>query len=685
MMKISFRLYKILIFLGGVITFCWLLLIPIDLKNAWLLGYSKSRAIMILLVLLLNLPIAYLLALSFKNKKKYQKITRFVGKRILSKAHIRVTVIISLLAIVVGIFFLLISFGATDQHLRGIFSRLAPLMFLAIISGTITLFFLYYNDLVPTQKLTLIRVQMLETVLLSILLLFFLTISVGSIQNKSYTADEFRHYRYGKNILELDSSRFDDSKMPFSALNAIPKKIIPLIPNKYLNSRLVNPIFTGRIFTIFFSMGIAYFVYRWARSLYGVYAGFFAILLYVLDPNIIAHSRLITTDIYAVGMILLTLYTFWRFCNNKNWKNFFLSAIILGISQLAKYTSAYLYPILLTIALIRIFPAWATSFRKGQYHDIWKDLKSSFKYVLLFLIISLLIINVGFLFNRTFTPLEEYSFRSELFQSAQVKFSKIGFMPVPVPYPYLEGLDWVKERERTGAGYGNIYLFGEVREAEGFNGYYIYASLLKVPIATQIFIISALILYITKRKNFNFIQNEIFLFIPIGFFFIYFNFLFRTQIGIRFYLVLFPFLYILSGALVSKWASMRKSLKIITLALTIYLATSVISAYPNYIQYFNEIIWDRRNAYKYLIDSNLDWNQEEGKLRHYLETLPEAEYQPEQPRYGTIVVSPNELAGMWYEEEFRWLRDNFQPTDTIEDVYLIYEISKDEFEEVFGR
>ena len=488
-----------------------------------------------------------------------------------------------------------------------------------------------------------------------------------------------------ESALKLDSSRFDDSKMPFSTLNAIPKKVIPLIINHYLSPDLVDPFLLGRVITIFFSMGIAYFLYQWAKSLYGIYAGFFAMLLYILDPNIIAHSRLITTDMYAVGMILLTLYTFWRFCNHKTWKNFFLSAIVLGISQLAKYTSIYLYPILLVIILIRVFPTWTAHFRKKQYLLIWKDIKTGFKYAILILVISLIIINLGFLFNRTFTPLEDYSFRSELFQSIQENLSEIGFIPVPIPYPYLEGLDWVKERERTGAGYGNIYLLEEIRIGEGFSGYYIYASLLKVPIATQIFIILSAILYISKRKDFDFMRNEVFLFIPIAFFFIYFNFLFRTQIGIRFYLVLFPFLYIFSGAIILSWASTRKSFKIITLALTIYLATSVISSYPNYIQYFNELIWDRRNTYKYLIDSNLDWYQEKDKLHRYLESHPEAKYQPKRPSYGTIIMSPNELVGIWDEDEFRWLRDNFQPLDTIEDVYLIYQISEDEFTEVFGR
>ena len=683
-MKISFRLYKTLIFLGGIIALCWLLLIPVDLKNAWFLGYSRSRVLMIFLLVLCDLFVAYLLVFSFKNQEIYRKMLRLVEERILREAFLKAIIIVSLLATMAGALFLLLSFVTVDEYLHGVFSRLAPLMFLTVTNGALTLLFLCFNDLISKDELALIRIQIVETALLSILLLFFLAINVGSIQNKSYTADEFRHYRYGMNMLELNSSRFDDSKMPFSALNAIPKKIASLISNQYLNPRLADPL-TGRIFTILFSMVIAYFVYCWARSLYGALAGFFAILLYILDPNIIAHSRLITTDIYAVGMILLTLYTFWLFCNNKNWKSLLFSAVMLGLCQLAKYTGAYLYLILLSIALIRVFPAWATSFRRKQYLNVWKDLKSGVKYVLIFLTISMVIINLGFLFNRTFTPLEDYSFRSELFQSIQAKLSKVGFMPVPVPYPYLEGLDWVKQRERTGAGYGNIYLFGEVREGEGFNGYFIYASLLKVPISTQVFIMLAFVLYLLGRKEFNFIKNEIFLLAPVIFFFIYFNFFFRTQIGIRFYLIIFPFIYIFCGGLIRRWISMRKGRQVFIVGLLVYLGASVLFAYPNYISYFNELVWDPRNAYKYLIDSNLDWKQAERQLNYYLKTHPTAQFQPEQPTFGTIVVSPNDLAGMWYVEEFQWLRDNFYPQATIEDVYLIYEISEAEFEEVFGQ
>ena len=52
-----------------------------------------------------------------------------------------------------------------------------------------------------------------------IIILFIAFVSVVA-QEKSLMADEAKHYKYGMNILNGDSDRFDDSKMPVSALNA---------------------------------------------------------------------------------------------------------------------------------------------------------------------------------------------------------------------------------------------------------------------------------------------------------------------------------------------------------------------------------------------------------------------------------------------------------------------------------
>jgi hypothetical protein len=60
----------------------------------------------------------------------------------------------------------------------------------------------------------------------------------------------------------------------------------------------------------------------------------------------------------------------------------------------------------------------------------------------------------------------------------------------------------------------------------------------------------------------------------------------------------------------------------------IYLIGSVIGAYPHYIPYFNELIGDQKNAYKYLVDSNLDWDQALGIRDQYLLDNPEAIFEP---------------------------------------------------------
>ncbi len=56
-------------------------------------------------------------------------------------------------------------------------------------------------------------------------LALIIVLNVVGLSHKQLTYDEGNHYRYGQNILNLDSTRFDDSKMPFSALNALPSKI----------------------------------------------------------------------------------------------------------------------------------------------------------------------------------------------------------------------------------------------------------------------------------------------------------------------------------------------------------------------------------------------------------------------------------------------------------------------------
>ena len=531
------------------------------------------------------------------------------------------------------------------------------------------------------------------------LLTIGLLIDIFSVVHKSKTIDENAHLRYGIQMLHLNSNRFDDSKMPFSILNAIPYCIaIHSIDYSHgffynlatkiagFNRKLPNSkirayigIMAGRIGTILFSLITAFFVFKWSNELYGLSAGYLSVFLYIFSPNIIANSQLITTDIFAAGMATIATYYFWRFIRSESRKDFILSAFTLGLAQLAKYSCVFLYIIFIIIVIIKNINRIFNMIRNNEFKKILIMVKKSFLYGFYFLVISLFIINIGFLFNKSFTPLKEYKFKSRLFREVQ-SLTIIKNIPVPVPYPYLEGLDWVKFREDTGNGYGNIYLLGKLHTKnirfEGFNGYYFYAMLFKVPISIQILFFLSFILYILNRRKYNFINNELFIFCPIVFYLIFFNFFMNAQIGIRHIIIIFPLMFIFCGSFINDWNKINLWRKVTVAILSIYLVFSVMSYSPHFLSYFNEIVWNRTQAYKYLADSNIDWGQNQWYLRKYLEKHPDVIVNPKYPVSGEIVVSVNKLVGIYNPSQYKWLRKNFKPVGQIAYSYLIYDVTK---------
>ena len=79
----------------------------------------------------------------------------------------------------------------------------------------------------------------------------------------------------------------------------------------------------------------------------------------------------------------------------------------------------------------------------------------------------------------------------------------------------------------------------------------------------------------------------------------------------------------------------------------LYLVASVLSYYPHFIPYFNELVWDRSKAYRILADSNLGWSQNHWYLRRYLRRHPEALFEPPGLQAGTIVLSVNKYVGLF--------------------------------------
>ena len=520
-----------------------------------------------------------------------------------------------------------------------------------------------------------------------VLLGFLFLLNIFSMIQISETSDERLHIEYGKRILQCNPARWKndhDSLMPFSCFNVIPWRIGHILENIITSKKVFDFLYslnTARYITVLFSLVLGLYIFKWSKELYGVIPGLFSLILYVFSPNIIAHSRLVTTDFYAACMTTIALYYFWKFNTHGGWQKATISACTLSMSQLAKYTCVLLYPIIALLLVTRYAKEIWMLVKTRQGNQLVRKSMSFGKYVFLFIAIHIIIINIGFCFNTPFLPFGDYSFKSAFFTFIQTHIPILQYVPVSVPYPYLQGLDWVISTVEN--GFDDIYLLGEWRRIDEdnyalFKSYFFYTFLFKVPLSIQLFFLFSFIGYIFNWRKSHFFKDELFLLLPIGFFIIYFSFFFSVQIGIRYFIVFFPLIHVFCGRLVTGWERWGIKKKGIILGLLFYYIGSVLSYFPYYIPYFNELVWDRKQAYKFLVDSNIEWSNGYLALEKYKKKYPDTIENPDKPVAGRIVVNVNALAGLFDREQYAWLRDNFKPIDHIAYAYLVYEITPEE-------
>jgi hypothetical protein len=159
----------------------------------------------------------------------------------------------------------------------------------------------------------------------------------------------------------------------------------------------------------------------------------------------------------------------------------------------------------------------------------------------------------------------------------------------------------------------------------------------------------------------------------------------KPQIGVRYLLPAVSFLIVLAARPAAAATTPRARGALI--ALFVWYAVSSLSYHPHYMSYFNELIGPRVNAYRFLADSNLDWEDRWHDIALFMERHPEIEivFEPREPRAGHILVGANNLVGIHDPEQFRWLRDNFEPVDHIGYSYLLFYVTPERLQEVLSR
>jgi hypothetical protein len=543
--------------------------------------------------------------------------------------------------------------------------------------------------------------RVLEAGVVAAFLALFAWRELAAMRADGPTVDEGAHLAYGER--GLASGAFDrespilNSKMPVSVLNALPVTAAARLGVPVDRQRRL---WLGRLPTVALGLLLGWLVFLWARELFGVRGGVLGLFLYTFCPNVLAHSHLITTDLgTALGMFAAT-YAFWRYRQRPGAWRLAVAAAAFGAAQLTKVTALFLVPIFLLIVLIELVrarlagaespvagPPAVQPAQVAQFSGPRRVLRALLPAAAL-LAGAIVALNLGFAGEKTLTPLSGFAPVSRTFQ-ALAAVPLLRDVPVPVPLPYLTGLDMVTRDARVPVPQAYLtgldmvardvrarslnYLHGRF-SSRGIWDYYLVASLIKVPAGTLALLALAAWLAATGRVRVP--AAEASLLVPPAFLLAYLSFAFDVQIGLRYFLPALPFLFVFA-ARAAAWRPAASARGVAVGLLAAWVGVSSLASHPRYIPYFNELIGGQRNGYRWLTDSNLDWAQDDDYMHEvYARHSPVRLWlEPGGPIAGRVAVGLRTLVG-----RHPWLRDHFQPVALVHGSWAIYDVTAGQIE-----
>lgn len=475
------------------------------------------------------------------------------------------------------------------------------------------------------------------------LLLFIFLITLFSVKDDSLTMDELAHLPAGYSYLTQKDMRLNPEHPPLvKDLAAIPLLFIKNINfpleikswkedingqwdfgNNFL-FKSGNPadkmIFWGRIPMILILLLLGFYIFKMSKELFNKKAGLLALFLFSFSPTLLAHGRLVTTDVGAAFGVILGTYYFLKALKNSTYKNILLAGLAFGIAELLKFSLILLAPLFVFLGAIY----WLI--KSGKLKNILKVLTGVFT-------IGFLLIGIVYQYHVWNYPLEKQVRDTETtlssFKIRPAADLLVWMADKPVLRSYAQyglGLAMVFQRATGG---NTTYFLGEI-SATSWKKYFPIAYFLKEPLAFHILTLISL-LFILKQINKPFSKNTLNWlklhfseFAMLSFIALYWFTSLKSNlnIGVRHLLPVFPFTIILvSGRMTINWlkAPFLKFKYLALAALLIWQAISVIKAYPSFLAYFNESIGGSKNGYKYIVDSNLDWGQDLKRLKKWID------------------------------------------------------------------
>jgi hypothetical protein len=452
----------------------------------------------------------------------------------------------------------------------------------------------------------------------------YLALVLAATFRQSATWDEPQHLTAGYLARAAADYRFDPEHPPFLRLWAawpvkpervITKSAVPFRGQLWLFNhqfqycheflyrwndadQLLN---RARVMNALWGVLLGVLLFAFAHERFGYWPAVAALLLYTVEPNLLAHAGLVTTDFGITCFAFGAVYFLWRWMRAPSWANTTGMVLFFVLAQISKFTGILLFPIVGLGGVLAVLRGRVTVARAAGL--------------------------AGLLLVTTYAAVwAAYSFRywpaPNSTESLGVREMEIVQQRVP---QLARAVGWLADRRVLPNAYLEGFLLGQskakVRSAylagrhsdTGWWYYFPAAFLLKTPVA--LLALWGVGLYAVARRWRRSWADDLWLIVPVVVF-MGTAMMAKLNIGLRHVLPMYPFVILCASGAVAAWWPRRRVEASVVVGLA---AIELAFVYPHCLAFFNFTMGGPAQGGRYLVDSNLDWGQDLKGLKAWMQ------------------------------------------------------------------
>lgn len=372
-------------------------------------------------------------------------------------------------------------------------------------------------------------------------------------------------------------------------------------------ARFETVTFWPRVMMAPITLALGALIFIFGRRLFGETAALLAVGFYVLEPTVLAHGRIVHTDVPSAFVYLLFFYALYHYSEQPGIKRALLLGLACAVALLTKFSMLIIVPVLGVYLLARLL-------KRRKERDTRNQVLVHSGLVT---VIVLFLVNALYYFKHP--PLEASDVRwVEMKSPALLGFvtTFVRIVSKIVPTYYLFGVYNIELHNHFGHA---TSLLGQYNDL-GWWYYFPVAFALKTTIPFLIVAVAGLAWAVWKLAKRD--TKFLWIVVPVGVY-LAISLTSHINIGIRHFLPVYPFLFIGGGALLAHLLKRWRTAGLIALVLLFAsMGFEAARTFPDYTPYMNQLASAHPHWY-YLGDSNVEWGDDVGALADYLKARGE--------------------------------------------------------------